>query len=213
MLHPFVAEAADLVTLALETGHPEQFLWIDEHGAVDSVGSTPADPERYRKHNLWIAPSSGWTSLHPRAQRLLADVLIMLNLTERDGSPDAIEERLELTDRSDLPPCVTHDRTPLHPERSVGRDDRDEPGSTCLPTCTFRLCPYPPKAARTQKEIEEPFCRQQQALLHSHRRWHLPALTRRTASWVSIPVRELHAFWEVMAHRKRKTPEEDEQVL
>ncbi|NUV55896.1 ATP-binding protein [Streptomyces coelicolor] len=213
MLHPFVAEAGDLVTLALETGHPEQFLWIDEHGAVDSVGSTPADPERYRKHNLWIAPSSGWTSLHPRAQRLLADVLIMLNLTERDGSPDAIEERLELTDRSDLPPCLTHDRTPLHPERSVGRNDQDEPGSTCLPTCTFRLCPYPPKAARTQKEIEEPFCRQQQALLHSHRRWHLPALTRRTAPWVSIPVRELQAFWEVMAHRKRKAPEEDEQVL
>ncbi|WP_233229620.1 hypothetical protein [Streptomyces sp. I5] len=213
MLHPFVAEAGDLVTLALETGHPEQFLWIDEHGAVDSVGSTPADPERYRKHNLWIAPSSGWTSLHPRAQRLLADVLIMLNLTERDGSPDAIEERLELTDRSDLPPCLTHDRTPLHPERSVGRNDQDEPGSTCLPTCTFRLCPYPPKAARTQKEIEEPFCRQQQALLHSHRRWHLPAFTRRTAPWVSIPVRELQAFWEVMAHRKRKAPEEDEQVL
>ncbi|CAM5686129.1 hypothetical protein SALBM217S_00651 [Streptomyces griseoloalbus] len=82
MLHPFVAEAGDLVTLALETGHPEQFLWIDEHGAVGSVGSTP-----------------------------------------------------------------------------------------------------------------------------------LPALTRRTAPWVSIPVRELHAFWEVMAHRKRKAPEEDEQVL
>ncbi|MGA5325038.1 hypothetical protein ACPCJT_02675 [Streptomyces griseoincarnatus] len=156
---------------------------------------------------------AGWTSLHPRAQRLLADVLIMLNLTERDGSPDAIEERLELTDRRDLPPCLTHDRTPLHPERSVGRNDQDEPGSTCLPTCTFRLCPYPPKAARTQKEIEEPFCRQQQALLHSHRRWHLPALTRRTAPWVSIPVRELQAFWEVMAHRKRKAPEEDEQVL
>ncbi|MFH9174218.1 ATP-binding protein [Streptomyces albogriseolus] len=213
MLHPFVAEAGDLVTLALETGHPEQFLWIDEHGAIDSVGSTPADPERYRKHNLWIAPSSGWTSLHPRAQRLLADVLIMLNLTERDGSPDDIEARLELTDRSDLPPCLTHDRGPLHPEHSVGRSDRDEPGSTCLPTCTFRLCPYPPKAARTQKEIEEPFCRQQQALLHSRRRRPLPALTRRTAPWVSIPVRELHAFWEVMAHRKRKAPEEDEQVL
>ncbi|MFC7988028.1 ATP-binding protein [Streptomyces pilosus] len=213
MLHPFVAEAGDLVTLALETGHPEQFLWIDEHGAVGNVGSTPADPERYRKHNLWIAPSSGWTSLHPRAQRLLADALIMLNLTEREGSPDDIEERLERANKNTLPPCLTHDRGPLHPERSVGRVDRDEPGSTCLPTCTFRLCPYPPKARRTQKEIDEPFCRQQQALLHSRHRWHLPAVTRRTAPWVSIPVRELHAFWEVMAHRKRKAPAEDEQIL
>ncbi|MGA5438527.1 hypothetical protein ACPCKW_03155 [Streptomyces griseoincarnatus] len=149
---------------------------------------------------------------------LIRDKLVMDRRERRetlwvDGTPDAIEERLELTDRSDLPPCLTHDRTPLHPERSVGRNDQDEPGFTCLPTCTFRLCPYPPKAARTQKEIEEPFCRQQQALLHSHRRWHLPAFTRRTAPWVSIPVRELQAFWEVMAHRKRKAPEEDEQVL
>ncbi|MDT0397625.1 ATP-binding protein [Streptomyces edwardsiae] len=213
VLHPFVAEAGDLVTLALETGHPEQFLWTDEHSAIDNVGSTPADPERYRKHNLWIAPSSGWSSLHPRAQRLLADVLIMLNLTERDGSPDDIEERLDRANRDALPPCLTHDRGPLHPERSVGRADRGGPGSTCLPTCKFRLCPYPPKAGKAQTEIEEPFCRQQQALLHSRSRWHVPVLTRRTAPWVSIPVKELHAFWEVMADRNRKSPERDEQSL
>ncbi|MFD7770038.1 ATP-binding protein [Streptomyces sp. NPDC059787] len=213
VLHPFVAEAGDLVTLALETGHPEQFLWIDEHGAIDNVGSTPAAPERYRKHNLWIAPSSGWSILHPRAQRLLADVLIMLNLTERDGSPDDIEERLDLANKDALPPCLTHDRSPLHPEHSVGRADRGGSGSTCLPTCRFRLCPYPPKAGKAQREIEEPFCRQQQALLHSRSRWHVPVLTRRTAPWVSIPVKELHAFWEVMADRNRKTPERDEQIL
>ncbi|MFI0901231.1 ATP-binding protein [Streptomyces sp. NPDC020983] len=205
LLHPFVAEAGDLVTLALETGHPERFLWIDEKGAVGNVGSTPADPERYRKHNLWIAPSVGWSVLHPRAQRLIADVLVMLNLTERNSGPDDIEDRLARADTPLLPPCVTHDRTPLHPERSVGRADEDEPGATCVATCRFRLCPYPPKAGKAQTEIEEPFCRQQQALLHSRFRWRPPAISRRTAPWVSIPVRELHSFWEEMANRNRTT--------
>ncbi|MBB5126219.1 hypothetical protein FHS32_002956 [Streptomyces albaduncus] len=30
---------------------------------------------------------------------------------------------------------------------------------------------------------------------------------------MSIPVRELDAFWEEMANRNRKAPEEDEQIL
>ncbi|GGW36523.1 hypothetical protein GCM10010340_12950 [Streptomyces griseoloalbus] len=57
------------------------------------------------------------------------------------------------------------------------------------------------------------FCRRQQALPHSRSRRHAPAFTRRTAPWVSIPVRELDAFWEEMANRNRKAPEEDEQIL
>lgn len=213
VLHPFVAEAGDLVTLALETGHPQRFIWIDENGAIGTVGSTPADPERYRKHNLWIAPSVGWSSLHPRAQRLVADVLVMINLTEGSGSPDDIEERLELANKDQLPHCLTHDRSLLHPERSVGRADRDESRTTCLSQCEFRLCPYPLQAGNAQEEMAELFCRQQQALLHSRFRWHLPAVSRHTAPWVSIPVRELHAFWEKMANRNRKTTDKDENLL
>ncbi|MGQ4385213.1 ATP-binding protein [Streptomyces sp. SAS_270] len=213
VLHPFIAEVGDLVTLALETGHPERFIWIDENGVSDTVGSTPADPERYRKHNLWIAPSVGWSSLHPRAQRLLADVLVMLNLTEGNGSPDDIEERLELANKDDLPHCLTHDRNLLHPERSVGRADRDGSRTTCRSPCEFRLCPYPPKTGNAQAEMAELFCRQQQALLHSRFRWRLPAVSRHTAPWVSIPVSQLHAFWEEMANRNRKTTDDDHHPL
>ncbi|GAA3973782.1 ATP-binding protein [Streptomyces plumbiresistens] len=212
-LHPFVAEAGDLVTLALETGHPERFIWIDENEATDNVGSTPADPDRYRKHNLWISPSAGWSILHPRAQRLLADVLLMLNLTEGNGMPDDIEERLTLANRDDLPHCLTQDRSRLHPERSVGRVDKDASRTTCQSPCEFRLCPYPPQAGRAQTEMAELFCRQQQALLHSRFSWHLPAISRRTAPWVSIPVKELDAFWEEMANRNRKTTDDDEHLL
>jgi hypothetical protein len=213
LLHPFVAEAGDLVTLALETGHPERFLWIDENGAIGNVGSTPADPDGYRKHNLWIPPSVGWSVLHPRAQRLIADVLVMLNLTERNGGCDDVEDRLARANTHHLPPCITHDRGPLHPERNVGRANEDEPGATCLATCRFRLCPYPPKAGKTQTEIEEPFCRQQQALLRSRSRWRPPAISRHTAPWVSIPVRELHAFWEEMANRNRTAPGDEPPVI
>ncbi|MEU3844574.1 ATP-binding protein [Streptomyces sp. NPDC028635] len=213
VLHPFVAEAGDLVTLALETGHPERFIWVDENEATDNVGSTPADPERYRKHNLWIAPSVGWSVLHPRTQRLLADVLVILNLIEGDGTPDAIEERLKRANRNDLPYCLTHDRSRLHPERSVGRAEGGEPRTTCVSPCEFRLCPYPPQAGSARREMAELFCRQQQALLHSRFRWHLPAVSRHTAPWVSIPVRELDAFWEEMANRNRKTTDEDEHFL
>lgn len=212
VLHPFIAEAGDLVTLALETGHPERFIWIDENEVSDSVGSTPADPDRYRKHNLWISPSVGWSSLHPRAQRLLADVMVLLNLTEGNGSPDDIEERLKLSNKAGLPHCLTHDRSLLHPERSIGRADKGESRTTCTSPCEFRLCPYPPKAGNAQAEMAELFCRQQQALLHSRFRWHLPAVSRHTAPWVSVPVRELHAFWEEMANRNRKTTEDDEHL-
>ncbi|MGW5434424.1 ATP-binding protein [Streptomyces sp. NPDC004059] len=213
VLHPFVAEAGDLMTLALETGHPERFIWIDENETTDNVGSTPADPERYRKHNLWIAPSVGWSILHPRAQRLLADVLVMLNLTEGNETPDDIEERLKRANRNDLPYCLTHDRSRLHPERSVGRAEKDGARTTCVSPCEFRLCPYPPQVGKAQTEMAELFCRQQQALLHSRFRWHLPAVSRRTAPWVSIPVKELDAFWEEMANRNRKTTDEDDHLL
>jgi hypothetical protein len=53
-LRPFVAEAGDLVALALETGRPERSLWIDEKGVADSIGSRAGSPRGYRKHNLCL---------------------------------------------------------------------------------------------------------------------------------------------------------------
>lgn len=84
--HPFVVEAIRLAVLALETGQPERFIWIDESGVAARIGSRPANPRAPRKHNLWIPPSTGWTALQPRAQQLVADVLLLLNLAER-GAP------------------------------------------------------------------------------------------------------------------------------
>lgn len=207
-LHPFVAEAAELAALAIRTGHPERYLWIDEKGAMDNVGSAPAKPDAPRKHNLWIPPSVGWGTLHPRAQQLLADVLLLLNLAEREGEPDEVDSRLEMANRTTLPPCLTKSREPLHPDRTVGKADDSPPGSTCMPDCPFELCPYPAKGQQQRAEFPETFCRQQQALLRPYRWWSWPAWwlknpVRHRAAWQDTPKKELVRFWGAMALRSR----------
>jgi len=206
--HPFVAEAGDLAALALECGIPGRFIWIDESGIVGKVGSRPARPGDYRKHNLWIPPSSGWSALDRRAQQLVADVLIMLNLTEQAGwtePPAAREHRLENANRSTLPPCLTRDRRPLQPARTVGSAVMASHGSTCLDGCQFELCPYPPSGAQPRAELSEAFCRRQQSLL-AHR-WRRPG--RKTAPWQGLTPKELEFFWAQMAWRSRPPrPEE-----
>ncbi|MFJ8632589.1 ATP-binding protein [Streptomyces sp. NPDC093568] len=205
-LHPFVAEAGDLVALALETGQPERFLWIDEKGVADNIGARTGNPEGYRKHNLWIPPSVGWSTLDARAQRLVADVLVMLNLIERDGHPDEVEERMARVEQQGmpLPPCIRTDRAPLRPDLRAGMADPPAPGTSCLPDCKFQLCPYPPRGCVPRGEIREPFCRQQQALLPGRVRRHFPrVLRRKTPRWVSMRVRELDGFWQQMAGRTR----------
>jgi hypothetical protein len=206
--HPFVAEAGDLAALALESGIPGRFIWIDESGIVSKVGSRPASPSDYRKHNLWIPPSSGWSALDRRAQQLVADVLIMLNLTEQVGSAESLEareHRLESANRSTLPPCLARDRRPLQPGHTIGSAVTASHGSTCLDDCQFELCPYPPSGAQPRAELSEAFCRRQQSLL-AHR---LRRPGRKTAPWQGLTPKELETFWAQMAWRSRPPrPEE-----
>ena len=103
--HPFVAYAAELCVLALESGQPERFLWIDECGVLSKTGSGPASKADGRRSDLWIAPSAGWSALDPRGQQLVADVLVFLDLAEGGRGPDEREHRLALTGRSALPPA------------------------------------------------------------------------------------------------------------
>lgn len=198
--HPFIAAAGDLAALALESGHPERFIWIDESGVMNKVGSKPARPVDYRKHSLWIPPSAGWSVLERHAQQLLADVLILLNLTEGTGQPEDRERRLERANRADLPMCLTRDRTPLRPGTTIGMPGMKERESSCLQGCPFELCPYPPSGALPRAELSEAFCRRQQTML-GHR--VLPRLHRRTAPWQGMTVTELRRFWEEMASRTR----------
>ena len=195
--HPFVAEAGKLAVRALQTRRQQRFLWIDECGVVSKVGSRAARQTSYRQHNLWIPPSTGWAALDPRAQQLVADVLLMLNLAERGQEPTEIEHRLRRLDRDDLPPCLSQDRVPLHPTRTAGAVDAP-PGSNCKDGCPFGLCPYPPSGMQPYRsELSEAFCRRQQTLLSGG--W-----TRSNpARWQSVPRRNLIRFWEQMGDRAR----------
>jgi hypothetical protein len=200
--HPFVVEARKLAGLTLETGQPERFIWIDESGVVSKIGSRPVNPVSHRKHNLWIPPSTGWTALHPRAQKLVADVLLLLNLAER-GEPAARNRRLARTNSRNLPPCLAGNRSPLDPTRTVGMAATSEPGSNCVRGCAFELCPYPPKGEQNYRvELSEAFCRRQHALMTGG------SVRRRTAPWQEVLPGELKQFWKQMGQRAQ--PAEDD---
>jgi hypothetical protein len=198
--HPFVEAAAELCVRALQTRRPEHFLWIDECGVTAQVGSQSTDREA-GNHRLWIPPSTGWSTLHPRAQQLLADVLLLLNLAERGGWPRDRLQRLHRTDRPDLPPCLTRDRRPLDPDNSMVRTAAHA-GSNCRDDCAFELCPYPPSGPGGHRPaLSEAFCRAQFTVLS--RSW---SLLHPEASWQrNTDLPELRLFWERMSKRSRSS--------
>lgn len=198
--HPFVTEARDLAVLALESGEPERFMWIDESGVVMKVGTRTARPDAHRRRQLWIPPSTGWSTLHPRAQQLVGDVLLLLNLAERGRDPAVRDRRLKRVTRHDLPPCLTAARDHLNPRQTVGTAKTSAPGSNCQHGCQFDLCPYPPKGEQAYRaELSEAFCRRQQTLLLG-----IGPMGRRGAPWQAALPKELKRFWIDMEERARR---------
>ena len=198
--HPFVVEARKLTIWALETRQPERYIWIDESGIIGRVGSRTRTADARRKHNLWIPPSTGWTALDPRAQQLVADVLLLLNLAERGERPSDRNRRLERTNRNGLPPCLSGDRSPLDPTRTVEMAPTSGPGSNCKDGCPFRLCPYPTKGEQAYRvELSEAFCRRQQMLLEKG------PVGRGAAPWQAALPSELKQFWQQMGQRTQSS--------
>lgn len=197
-LHPFVREAAQLAVLALKTGLPQRYCWIDENAVVGQVGSrNTSTVTATRRHSLWIPPSSGWTALDGRAQQLVADVVLLLNLMDRGDQQRDRERLLKRTNRPDLPPCITRFRASLNPGLTVGTATSSAPGTNCVDGCAFGLCPYPPKGVQPMVEMSEAFCRRQQALLTRH------PPSRRRAPWQEMSRARLVRFWEDMTGRAR----------
>jgi hypothetical protein len=198
-LHPFVRETALLVVQALRTGRPQRYCWIDESSVVAQVGSRNlGQGTPHGRHPLWIPPSAGWTALDGRAQQLVADVLLLLNLADRGDHPTEREPRLKRTNRNHLPPCITQYRDALEPARTVGTAVSSVPGTSCVDGCVFELCPYPPKGVQPRVEMSEEFCRRQQTLITRPRD---PRTGR--APWQQARPRQLKQFWVEMADRAR----------
>jgi hypothetical protein len=201
-IHPFVEAAAVLAARALETGHPERFLWMDESDLVARVGSSQeVTDSQARRHRQWIQPSMGWSGLDRRAQQLAADVLLLLNLAERGEQPDKIEQWLERANKDTLPPCIRCDRLALKPDHTVGTAASNPPGSSCVNGCPFDLCPYPPKGVQPPRaELSEAFCRHQYMLVRRAR------IRRNTARWQGLRASQMRTFWSEMANRARMGP-------
>jgi hypothetical protein len=182
----------------LEARRPERFMWIDEHGVTSKIGASAINRAEMRKHALWIPPSIGWSALDGRAQHLVADVLLLLNLADRGDNARLREERLSRANRRDLPLCLASDRRPLDPNRKIGVAGGSQPGKNCPGDCEFDLCPYPPKGhVSYHAELTETFCRRQQTLLDFSPR-------RRTAPWQETPRADLRRFWGEMGRRSRR---------
>jgi hypothetical protein len=197
--HPFVEEAAALAVKALETEQPERFLWIDVFGITSKIGSRSAGSGGIRRHNLWIPPSVGWSALDPRAQQLVADVLLLINLADRGEAATQREQRLRRAGRQDLPPCLTGNRRSLDPERALAASNASEPGENCVGGCPFQLCPYPPKGVQSYRaELSDAFCRRQQTLLGRSQ------VRKLSAPWQGALPGELRRFWGEMALRARR---------
>ncbi len=201
-IHPFVRAAAVLASRALETGQPERFLWMDESDVVTRIGSgEETTAGRGRRHDQWILPSMGWSGLDWRAQQLVADVLLLLNLAERGEEPDKIEQWLERANKDILPPCIRRNRLALKPDCTVGTAESNPPGSNCLDGCPFDLCPYPPKGQQPHRaELSEAFCR------HQHMLVRRGGLGRRTAPWQGLRPMQMREFWTEMSNRTRIGP-------
>ena len=196
--HPFVKQAADLCARALRTGQPANYLWIDEAETVGRFGSGRKAVRASIDGELWIPRYAGWLSLAPAAQRLVAEIVILLNLADRGRTVADRDELLAKTARDDLPPCMQTKggRAHLHVER--GLHEQKAPGTDCIAGCEFDLCPYPSLADDLSRgDLSEAFCRQQEALLKwgraMRRPWWQKSATRK----------ELKRFWSSLERRRR----------
>jgi hypothetical protein len=200
-----VKAGGKLAVRALQTRRPERFLRIDDADTASHIGSEVSAPGVPRFHNLWIPPSTGWSSLDPAAQQLLADVLLLTLLGERGYRPKAFFRVLERTLNSPmLPPCLSRDRSRLDPRGDV--DAAAQPGENCADDCWMKMCPYPGMAEKGLRlEFNEIFCLHQRDMLRAWqpRSW-LYLRFRRESPWQrKVPVTGLRRFWDEMGKRAR----------
>ncbi|MDQ3935014.1 MAG: NACHT domain-containing protein [Actinomycetota bacterium] len=214
--HPFVREAIDLCVKAVRRQEPANWIWLDERTVTARIGARPAAVQTVGTDEpYWIPPIAGWLSLDRRAQQLLADVVVFLNLLDRRRG----SRREELL-RKSPPGRRDHDGESAD---AVGQDSEDRPLPTCLSTrggrkrldvarkldepvglsgrcdtsCGMRLCPYPGLGETLSRgEISEAFCRRQYELVKGV--WRRRPPWQREASWA-----ELRRFWRAMERRPR----------
>jgi NACHT domain len=120
------------------------------------------------------------TVLDDCAAQLVADVTLLLNLTDSRGE----DSRAQAGDLDALPYCL-----------SGSPDRREILGAGCPGWCGSGLCPYqepPPDEPSAHRAFSRAFCRQQRELSE-----------RRRPSWQRIREENLSNFWREMERRTR----------
>jgi NACHT domain-containing protein len=171
--HPFVREVARLCMKAIKTGDWTRFVWDDEGAMITQSGSLLAD----------------------EAALLLADLVLLLNVTEQGITEDEVEGRKERTyRRNELPYCL-----------GSSKDRSQQLFGSCHEACPFDLCPYPNTTAfrLARGEFSEAFCEHQTEILSARRRLVMRA-RRDRPGWRSASRRSAtRRFWEDMNSRVR----------
>ncbi|MDQ5821338.1 MAG: hypothetical protein M3540_07860, partial [Actinomycetota bacterium] len=169
--HPFVREAARLSTKALKERDWRRYVWEDESSLIAQSASMIA----------------------AETAVLVADVALMLNLTEQGVTKSEVEERKQRTyGRNELPYCL-----------GTSRDRSEQLFHGCDERCDFDLCPYPRTAELVQArgEFSQAFCEHQIDLLARRRGLRVPTKSKRRASWSRTSRAARRRFWETMQSR------------
>jgi NACHT domain len=169
--HSFVREAARLSTKALKERDWRRYVWEDESSLIAQSASMVA----------------------AETAVLVADVALMLNLTEQGITKSEVEERKQRTyGRNELPYCL-----------GTSRDRSEQLFHGCDERCDFDLCPYPRSAELVQArgEFSQAFCEHQIDLLARRRGVRIPTKSKRPASWSRTSRAARRRFWEMMESR------------
>jgi hypothetical protein len=193
--HPFVREAASLCELALETGTPGRYMWIDEAGVIAKLGPQEAGRAHREQPPLDLARS-----------RLARARPAGAPARRRDRGDPQPDRALGHARARSAPPARER-QSPAVPGRGrwpgapAGRRGRGYPRAPArfdvhaqLP---LHLCSYPPPGQLPFRgELSEAFCRDQRRILEGH---HGPASWQRQQR-----LAELKEFWSNMEARTRR---------
>jgi hypothetical protein len=170
--HPFVREAVRLSLRAVYAGDWAPYVWEDESSAIGTSASV----------------------LSSETTVLLADVVLLLNLTEQGGRQQSEARKQQVFGRPDLPHCLSTSRSRA---RSLLTEE-------CPPPCSFGLCPYPTTAefSLARGRFSQAFCLHQLEIYSRGMRfrWLRQGPSRRRR-WNRTGATGMAEFWREMENR------------
>jgi hypothetical protein len=170
--HPFVREALRLSLRAVRAGDWTPYVWEDDSSVIGTSASVLANETTV----------------------LLADVVLLLTLTEQGGRQQSEARKQLVFGRDDLPYCLSSSRS-----RAQSLLTEACPGS-----CPFGLCPYPSAAdfSLARGGFSQAFCQHQLEVYSGRARFQrLRQGPWRRRRWNRTGAAGMVEFWREMENR------------